>query len=232
MRLHLKQYTEPIYTLLDHFRNLLAEHPLLVAARNGALDTKTLHELAYYQYSDSITWIPMLAQMKSKALRSRRLRKAIEDNIGHEAGLSGTSHVTLAVAMMRSLGIDRIDRFPTETLTKEANEWLSDDFATVTEPQIAGWLLAAESLVPLMFAAVKPCFDRIAGCDTTYFSEHVAVDADEHAAWMAEAVDEVVELYGPRAVPLVIAGMTTAWHETVLAPDTLWDRIPPPPLIS
>ena len=31
----------------------------------------------------------MLAQMKSKATRSRRLRTAIEDNIAHEAGLGG-----------------------------------------------------------------------------------------------------------------------------------------------
>src|SRR5262245_29460286 len=147
MRLHLKQYTEPIYTLLDHFRSLLLEHPLLVAARDGHLEPPTLHELAYYQYSDSITWIPMLAQMKSKAIRSGRLRKAIEDNIGHEAGLGGTSHVTLAVALMRSLGIERVDAFPTGTFTKEANEWLSDVFAAWGEPQIAGWLLVAESLV-------------------------------------------------------------------------------------
>jgi pyrroloquinoline quinone (PQQ) biosynthesis protein C len=225
MRVHLKQYTEPIHVLLEHFRSVLAEHPLLVAARNGWLDTLTLHELAYYQYSDSITWIPMLAQMKGKALKSGRLRKAIEDNIGHEAGLGGTSHVTLAVSLMRSLGIDRVDGFPTTTLTKEANEWLSAEFAAATEPRIAGWLLTAESLVPLMFATVKPCYDKIAGCDTTYFSEHVAVDADEHAEWMAEAVDEVVELYGPRCVPDVIAGMTIAWHETLDAPDALWSRL-------
>jgi pyrroloquinoline quinone (PQQ) biosynthesis protein C len=224
MRLYLKQYTEPIYVLLDHFRTVLVEHPLLVAARNGSLDTRTLHELAYYQYSDSITWIPMLAQMKSKAIRSGRLRKAIEDNIGHEAGLGGTSHVALAVDLMRSLGIDRVDRFPTATLAKEANEWLSAEFAAFAEPQIAGWLLTAESLVPVMFATIKPCFDRIAGCDTKYFSEHVAIDADEHAAWMAEAVDEVVALYGPRSVPGVLAGMTDAWHETLLAPDALWER--------
>jgi hypothetical protein len=224
MRLHLKQYTEPIFSLLDQYRSQLVEHPLLAAARNGAIEVPILYQLAYYQYSDSITWIPMLAQMKSKATRSRRLRKAIEDNIGHEAGLGGTSHVTLAVTLMRSLGVTSVDGFPTRMLADNASEWLSDDFAVVTEPELAGWLLVAESLVPLMFVAVKPCFDRLAGIDTTYFSEHIAVDADEHAAWMAEAVDEVVELYGPDCVPLILDGMATAWVETLEAPDALWEQ--------
>ena len=159
MRYHAKQETEPIFATLDRYRAELLEHPLLVAARSGQIERATLLQFAFYQYSDSITWIPMLAQMKAKALKSGRLRKAIEDNIGHEAGLGGTSHVTLAVSLMRSLGIDCVDGFPTATLTQEANEWLSAEFAAATEPRIAGWLLTAESLVPLMFATVQPCYD-------------------------------------------------------------------------
>lgn len=90
------------------------------------------------------------------------------------------------------------------------------------EPAIAGWLLTAETLVPLMFATIKPCFDRIG--DTRYFSEHIAVDADEHASWMAEAVADVVALYGPESVPIVSAGMADAWQETREVPDRLWER--------
>jgi hypothetical protein len=222
MRKHSKEFTEPIFTLLDSFRAQLLEHPLLEAARRGDLSTETLHEFAYHQYADSITWIPMLAQMKSKATRSRRLQAAIRDNIAHEAGFDGESHVTLAVTMMRSLGIKDVDRFPLSAITKTTSQWLTDYFAEYPEPAIAGWLLTAETLVPLMFAAMKPCFERLG--DTRYFSEHIAIDADEHATWMAEAVDEIVAMYGPESVPRVIEGMHDAWEETREVPDELWGR--------
>ena len=222
MRLHLKQYTEPIYDTLDRYRAELLEHPLLAAARRGQIERTTLLHFAYCQYADSITWIPMLAQMKSKALRSRRLREAIEDNIAHEAGLGGISHVTLAVQLMRSLGVRTLDELPTEGLAHTAALWLSDEFAAMTEPALAGWLLTAETLVPELFAVMQPCFAGVA--DTTYFREHVAVDSAEHAAWMADAVDDVVELYGPTCVPDVLAGMADAWRETLEDPDLVWER--------
>ncbi len=220
MRFHLKQYTEPIFTQLAAERSTLLAHPLLVAAGTGELSLHTLHEFAFHQYSDSILWIPMLAQMKSKAHRSRRLRRAIEDNIAHEAGLGGVSHVTLAVELMRSLGLRTLAAFPTATFARSATLWLSDEFIAEAEPAIAGWLLAAETLVPIMFAAVEPCFAKL-GADTRYFREHVAVDADEHSAWMAESVDEIVDLYGPECVPAIIAGMADAFAETLEVPDAL-----------
>jgi hypothetical protein len=220
MRLHTKQETEPIFATLERYRAELLEHPLLVAARTGQLERTTLLQFAFYQYSDSITWIPMLAQMKSRALRSRRLRAAIEDNIGHEAGIGGTSHVTLAAQLMRSLGVRELAGFPTDGLGRTAQLWLSDEFVEMSEPALAGWLLTAETLVPELFAVMQPCFDGIA--DTAYFSHHIAVDSDEHAAWMAEAVDDVVSLYGPPCVPLVLEGMADAWQETLEDPDALW----------
>ena len=150
MRIQLKQYTEPIFSLLAEYRTQLVNHPLLTAAHEGELSSTILHEFAFFQYSDSILWIPMLAQMKSKTERSRRLRKAIEDNIAHEAGIGSVSHVTLAIALMRSLGITDLESYHTETFRKSAALWLSDEFNNQTEPEIAGWLLTAETLVPLM----------------------------------------------------------------------------------
>lgn len=220
MRLHINQETEPIFTTLDRYRAELLEHPLLVAARTGQIERTTLIEFAYYQYADSITWIPMLAQMKGRALKSRRLRTAIEDNIAHEAGLGGTSHVTLAARLMRSLGVDSLAELPTHGIVHTAGLWLTDAFAEMSEPALAGWLLTAETLVPEMFAVMAPQYAGIA--DTTYFTEHVHVDSDEHAAWMAEAVDEVVALYGPASVPLVLEGMADAWAETLEDPNALW----------
>lgn len=220
MRLHMKNHTEPIFATLDRYRTELLEHPLLEAARSGKIERTTLLEFAYYQYSDSITWIPMLAQMKARALRSRRLQRAIEDNIAHEAGIGGISHVTLAVQLMRSLGIRTLDQMPTDGIVKTASLWLSDAFAEMSEPSLAGWLLTAETLVPEMFAVMRPHFEGIG--DTTYFTQHIAVDSDEHASWMAEAVHEVVAIYGPECVPDVLQGMEDAWQETLEDPDELW----------
>ncbi|HEY0255317.1 MAG TPA: iron-containing redox enzyme family protein, partial [Kofleriaceae bacterium] len=198
MRFHLKQYTEPIFHSLAAKHVTLAEHPLLVAARTGGLTKSLLHEFAFHQYSDSILWIPMLAQMKAKATRSARLRRAIEDNIAHEAGIGGISHVTLAVELMRSLGIRTLEPFPVHTFARSATLWLSDEFVDESEAMTAGWLLVAETLVPDMFAVMEPCFAAL-GANTRYFREHVAVDSDEHAQWMAEAVEDVLEIYGPDA---------------------------------
>ena len=223
MRLHLKQYTEPIFDQLAGYRAQLVAHPLLTAARAGELSRETLHEFAFHQYSDSILWIPMLAQMKAMARRSARLRKAIEDNIAHEAGLGCVSHVQLAVALMRSLGITRLDVFPTGTFAHSATLWLGDEFVDQSEPEIAGWLLVAETLVPLMFAALRPSFVAL-GCDTRYFDEHVEVDTDEHAIWMTESIDDVLELYGPCAMASIDAGMVDAWQETREVPDALWRK--------
>ena len=215
---------QPVFDLLGNYRNELARHPFLEAARRSELSTEILLELAFYQYSDSILWIPMLAQMKEMAVRSKRLRTAIEDNIAHEAGLGGTSHVMLAVRMMRSLGVRELEAFPASTFTKSAALWLTDEFAGQPEPEVAGWLLVAESLVPQMFADVVGCYAGIQGCDTRYFTQHVAVDNDEHAQWMSESVADVMQIYGPAARDVVMAGMKDAWEETREVPDHLWRR--------
>jgi pyrroloquinoline quinone (PQQ) biosynthesis protein C len=229
----LKQFTEPITATLDRYRAALAQHPLLVAAHAGQIERETLLQFAYYQYADSITWIPMLAQMKSMALRSPRLRRAVEDNIGHEAGLGDrTSHVALAAALMRSLGVRDLAPFPTSELGRTASMWLSDAFARTTEPALAGWLLVAETLVPQLFAALRPCFAALAGADTRYFDEHIAVDTDEHATWMAEAVAEILTLYGPACVPEILAGMADAWTETCEDPDALVEELEVAPCAS
>jgi hypothetical protein len=229
-----KQFTEPIFARLTDYKVLLEAHPLLEAGRNGELDRSTLEEFAFHQFSDSILWIPMLAQMKRETrLRSGRLKKAIAENIGHEAGLvgpdhQGESHVALAVAMMRSLGIYSVDRFPEgafeKTLGQSLNSWLSNEIADYDEPEMVGWLLASEALVPVLFESLVPSFDALPNCDTRYFHEHIAVDADEHARWMAESVDDILGIYGPDCVAAIFVGMHDGFTETRAVPDDLWRR--------
>src|SRR5438445_8256634 len=126
--MHVHGDTEPIIARVDRYRSELLAHPLLTFNPFPAL------EFAYHQYSDSILWIPMLAQMLTKAERSPRLRRAIADNIADEAGLSAISHVELARRLMRSLGARDLDRLPHTTLVATASMWLSDEFAAMTEP--------------------------------------------------------------------------------------------------
>ncbi len=220
MLTYYKQETEPIFSTLERYRTELLEHPLLVAAKSGQLERTTLIELAYYQYADSITWIPMLAQMKERALKSRRLRKAIEDNIAHEAGIGSTSHVTLAASLMRSLGVRSLDGLPTEGITRTASLWLGDGFAEMSEPNLAGWLLVAETLVPAMFEVIASQYDGIS--DSTYFREHIHVDGDEHAVWMRESVEEVISIYGPTCIPAILEDMADARDEAHDDPNALW----------
>src|SRR5688572_5303336 len=217
-----RQFTEPIFDTLAEYRAMLAEHPLLRAAKKGELSESLLREFALHQYFDSIVWIPMLAQMASKAVRSDRLRRAIQDNIGCEAGLDHessqrTSHVTLAVDLVRSLGVKDLDDQTRRALAaRETGEtagfWLSDGFASFGEPEIAGYLVTAESLVPILFAAFLPSFEKI-GSDVRYLAEHIEIDAAEHASWMMEAVTEVATLYGPCSIKRIRAGMEEAWVE-------------------
>lgn len=214
-----------IASTLEGYIAELQKHPFLQATAHGQIPSEALKEFAFYQYSDSILWVPMLALMKSKAVKSKRLRSAIEDNLCCETGIGSVSHVELARAMMRSLDIRSVEGFPAATFQESASLWLSDTFDSFNEPEVAGWLFAAESLVPIMFALALPAFQKIAGGKLEYFSEHVHVDSDEHSAWMAESVDEILSLYGSAAEAQVLAGMQDAWEETISIPTLLWDRI-------
>ncbi|HTR53107.1 MAG TPA: hypothetical protein VMJ10_20570 [Kofleriaceae bacterium] len=111
MRLHAKQYTEPIYDRLADYHAELERHPLLLAPR--------LSHQALYEFSRRI---------HARACSSR---------------------------------------------------W--------SEPDTAGWLLVAETLVPVTFGAL--------------------------AAATARSVEDMLAIFGPYAAPVVEAGMIEAWLE-------------------
>jgi pyrroloquinoline quinone (PQQ) biosynthesis protein C len=157
--------------------------------------------------------------MKSK-VTSPRLSRAIAENIAHETGLDGPSHIALARDMMRSLGVRDMCAFNASTFVESATMWLSDEFATYDEAAIAGWLLTAETLVPLMFARVVSAMAR-SGCDVEYFTVHVHVDGDEHSEWMLESVREILDA-NPDREASVLRGMCDAFKEVVEIPDLLW----------
>jgi hypothetical protein len=210
-----------IEALLADYRLKFLRHPFFAAAHHAKLPRKTLVEFAFHQYSDSILWVPRLSLMKSK-VTAPRLARALHENIAHETGLDGPSHIALARAMLRSLGVRSLAAFPRGTFSGTAAMWLSDDFESFDEAEIAGWLLIAETLVPLMFERMLDAM-RATGCDTAYFEQHIAVDGDEHSQWMHESIAEILARAGANgtAAHAVEAGMADAFEEAVQVPDRL-----------
>lgn len=219
-----KKYDVYIAGLLATYRTRFLAHPFMRAAKQAFLPLPILQTFAFHQYSDSILWVPMLSLMKSR-IRSPRLLRAVSENIEHETGLKGASHIDLARQMMRSLNLTDLKPFPSETFAEAAQFWISKEFtaANFGEAEIAGWLMVAETLVPMMFEAVLPSFERLVGCQTRYFSEHVSVDGDEHSKWMRESVQEILENGDATVAERIIAGMKDAYEEAIEIPNQLWE---------
>lgn len=217
--------TSKITQRLSQFCHEFTNHGFFKFVQKNQLPISILKEFAFYQYSDSILWIPMLSQMKSKAVRSIRLKRAIEDNIRCEAGIGGISHITMAKDFMRSLQIKNIDEFPTETFARSASLWLSDEFEKFSEPEVAGWLLVAETLVPIMFLKMKEAYRHLPESSLQYFEEHIDVDSEQHSAWMMEAVEDVVKIYGKESINQILDGMMDAFEETKEIPNLLFRKV-------
>ena len=204
-----------IETRLEYYTTLLAAHPLLEMAATGRLARPVADEFAYLQYVDSILWVPMLALMKERVSRPRLLR-AIAENLACEAGYRGTSHVELARQFVESLGLFAPPPgCPVPDVVDTVTHW-----TRFPEPQIAGWLLAAETLVPLLFTRMRPSFASLPGADLRYLDEHVHVDSDDHAVWMKEAVAEI--LCSPSSLPAVLVGVDFGAREVFDVPDVLY----------
>jgi len=98
------------------------------------------------------------------------------------------------------------------------------------EGKLAGWLLAQESLVPVLFEVFRPAFAKIKGVDLTYLDEHIRVDADEHAKWMLDGVLALLEKsrtdhgseWGETILKGVLYGIDLAGRVTLSVPDILY----------
>lgn len=168
------------------------QHPITKLCQARRIPRSVLDDFAKLQFIDSILWVPMLALIKGK-VKSPRLAEAVRKNLLCEAGVDGIPHVTLCQEFSESLGIiprygDYNDFCKYASHPVEVMMSLQD----CSEPFIAGWLLAAETLVPTLFRIFKTAYESIATVDFRYFNEHISVDSDEHSEWMREAVEELM----------------------------------------
>lgn len=202
---------------IDFYARVLSDHPLLVLARGGEVPREILLEFARVQYADSILWIPMLSLMKERA-QNPRLVRAIRENIADEAGQTGVSHVELARRFIRSLGIADV---AAGTMTPDVVEMVSH-WSRLPEPAIAGWLLAAECLVPILFEAMRVGYGVFPDANLRYLDEHITVDADVHSSWMREAILELLE--DPGSGSMVMIGVDFGAREVFDVPDGLYAK--------
>jgi hypothetical protein len=202
---------------LDLYCQMMNTHPLFLLVARGDLPRPIVDEFAWLQYADSILWVPMLALMKER-VRNPRLVRALTDNIACEAGVSGTSHIELARRFVASLGLKSAPAGTTlPDVIDNASQWTS-----FTEGQIAGWICAAETLVPILFSRMRPAFAAIRGCDLHYLDEHIGVDSDEHSKWMQESIEQLVA--GGTSVSEILAGLDFGMREAMDVPDMLYAK--------
>jgi pyrroloquinoline quinone (PQQ) biosynthesis protein C len=216
------QYSQRLTDAVARFKEELESHPIAKMAQEGTIPESILREYARIQYVDSVLWIPMLALIKGKTT-SPRLMKAVRANILCEAGYDGKPHVTMAKEFVESIGEptfygDYSDYAPRSAHAVE----VMNGIAGMNEAELSGWLLAAETLVPIFFSIFRPAFARLPGVDLRYLDEHISVDADEHSQWMNEAVREILK--DEATFEHILNGIRIGGRLTLSIPDVLYSR--------
>jgi len=185
-----EDYLALIDQRVEFYKDQLKRHPIVPLLKKNAVPRSILVDYAAIQYADSLLWVPMLALLKDR-VKNERLKQALRENLLCEAGANATSHVEICRRFIESTGanLDDIDF----ASISGGQVIRSVAVADLSEPQIAGWILTAETLVPLQFALFLDSFRKIGAVDLTYLIEHVAVDTDEHSQWMRESCLELLK---------------------------------------
>ena len=200
----------------------LATHPIAELCRRGEVPRRELDEFVRAQYADSTRWVPMLSQMKD-VVTEPRLVKALIENIECETGCYGMAHTTLAKNFAESIGVSPsfVDTRGFAPIAVHGME-IMNAIASMSEPMICGWLMVAEALVPVLFQVFRPAFERMPSADLEYFDEHIRVDSDEHAEWMAEAAEALLTRSDCYAE--LMLGIDIGARVTFSVPDAVYAR--------
>jgi pyrroloquinoline quinone (PQQ) biosynthesis protein C len=214
----LKEVLLLMETLADQMRT----HPLQTVFRSPTPPRSLVLEFAGIQYVDSVLWVPMLAIMKDRA-RHPTLVKALLDNLLCEAGANHESHVMLCQRFIKSIGIS-----PYYGDFRQYSELAGHPIAIMngvsgmSELQIAGFNLMSEAMVPHLFKLALPAFQAIPGADCQYLTDHISVDADDHANAMIQAVRDL--LIDGASVGEIMEGMHLSARTALSIPDALYAK--------
>lgn len=215
-------YIAQVNAELKHYTHKLESHPIAKLCAKQQIPRQILNEFAKIQYVDSAFWVPMLSLIKG-AVKSERLLKAVKENIICETGINATPHITLCKRYIESLGImPSYGDYQNFSKHSIAPIELTLAIQDLGDPTIAGWLLAEEALVPVLFRIFRPAYALIKEADMGYLDEHISVDSDEHAVWMLEAVQELC--VDSDSFEQVMAGIDLGARKTLCIPDALYSE--------
>ncbi len=216
------EYANQISELVEFYQKQMETHPLQNVFKSQRVPLKLLKEYASLQYIDSTLWVPMLAIMKDR-VSAPRISKALKDNIMCEAGVCGTSHITLCMNFIKSLGVDPffgsteyyspLAIHPTEMMNAVSG---------MSEGQIVGWTLVAEAIVPFLFQMTLAAYKKNPKTNVLYLEEHISVDSDEHAQWMFEGAIEVAT--SAQAFHAILEGIHLGGRTALSVPDALYAK--------
>lgn len=211
-----------VHSLLNLYIDQMRTHPLQTVFTQAGTPRSLVEEFASIQYVDSVLWVPMLAVMKDRA-KNPKLYDALKDNLLCEAGATHESHVTLCQKFIKSIGISPFyGNFHEYSHLASHPVEMMNGVSGMSEEQIAGYNLVSEALVPYLFKMVLAAFKRIPEADTTYLTDHINVDADDHAQAMIEAVEDVIHTGG--SVGSILEGMHLSARTALSIPDALYAK--------
>lgn len=213
--------TKEIQQSLNYYTEKIKNHPIKPLCDSAVLPKKILEDFAKAQCVDSTTWVTMLSLVKG-SLKQPELREAVRMNILDEVGNEGIPHVTLCKRFVKSVGVsyhyDDYKKYsPASVYPVEVMMSLAGN---VKDEIIGGWLLAQETLVPVVFSTFRPAYRNLPNADVQYLIEHEEVDAEDHARWMMDAVNKM--LISDEALNLVLAGMDLGGRATIGVIDFLY----------
>lgn len=192
----------------------LNRHPIVSFAQKAPLSDSATGQLVNYMFADGCAWVPMLTIIKGRA-KTPQLRDAVRKNILDEIGHRKEAHLTLCLAFMESLGI--------APSSEGADLNGAINIArNLSEAQVAGYLLAQETLTPQLFRFVRGLVRSKPNVDLRYLDEHLEVDVD-HTRYMLTAVQAV--LVTGESVDHIIEGVDLGARTAIGFLDKLYEQV-------
>jgi pyrroloquinoline quinone (PQQ) biosynthesis protein C len=213
---------QEIKNLVDTYLEQLKTHPLQEVFRAETTPRSLLDEFAGIQYVDSVLWVPMLAIMKDRA-KNPRLVAALRDNLLCEAGADHESHIVLCQRFLKSVGISPFfGNFHEYSHRASHAVEMMNGVSGMSESRIAGFNLMSEAVVPILFKMVLESFRKLPNSNVTYLTDHITVDADDHAKDMMEAVESLIDEGAP--VGEIMEGIHLSARTAFSVPDALFSK--------
>lgn len=206
----------------------LRNHLIALLIESGTLPKEALLTILKCFYADGLWWVSALGHMEKEA-RNPRFKQALLDNYNCETGISGnTPHLKLMENFAASimLPIEMNDLVYANALKRAQIE--NKMLKKATEPTRAGFMLATETLFPIILHIVRPAIlHHFPMADMQYIDEHIEVDGDEHSKWMLESVEQLVT-ENPMLLEETLIGITEAIHGALAPFDSAVQFIPNP----